>query len=172
MEGELEIGWGGYEESFRSRVYCVPERIVEAVGGEATTSVRIADRMAFESDEQAAQPETPAGIELSVQAERSQILSHLLTRWTIRPFPFKPPPENATPQEGKTTKSAEPRTEVNLVVEFKFASPVYAALSQAVAPKITGIMIEAFEKRAQELLGELHADSGHDPKVESLRMKP
>jgi coenzyme Q-binding protein COQ10 len=171
MEGELEIGWGGYEEKFRSRVYCVPERLVEAVGGDAMTSVGIADRMEFESNDRAAQPETNAGIELSAQEGQSQILSHLLTRWSIKPFPFKPPPEDATPQEGKALKPTEPRTEVNLVVEFKFASPIYAALSQAVAPKITGIMIEAFEKRAQEVLGGSRGDVVQ-PEVESLRMKP
>lgn len=46
-----------------------------------------------------------------------------------------------------------PRTEVNLTLEVQFASAVYSALSQAAAPKIAGIMIDAFEKRAAQVLG-------------------
>ena len=39
-------------------------------------------------------------------------------------------------------------------MEVRFASAVYSALSQAAAPKVAGIMIDAFEGRAKELLGE------------------
>lgn len=42
------------------------------------------------------------------------------------------------------------------MIEARFASAVYNALSQAAAPKVAGMMIEAFEKRARELLGEGH----------------
>ena len=53
-------------------------------------------------------------------------------------------------------KPASPRTEVNLLIEVRFASAVYSALSQAVAPKVAGMMVEAFEKRARKVLGEGH----------------
>lgn len=43
---------------------------------------------------------------------------------------------------------------VALHIEFQFRNPVYAALSGAVAPKIVGIMVAAFEKRAKDMLGE------------------
>ena len=33
---------------------------------------------------------------------------------------------------------------------------MYSALSQAAAPKVAGMMIEAFEKRAKEVLGKGH----------------
>jgi coenzyme Q-binding protein COQ10 len=39
-----------------------------------------------------------------------------------------------------------------LSIEFKFSNPVYAGLSNAVAPKVADVMIEAFERRARELL--------------------
>lgn len=40
------------------------------------------------------------------------------------------------------------------MIEAQFASAVYAALSQAAAPKVAGMMVEAFERRAREMLGE------------------
>ena len=40
------------------------------------------------------------------------------------------------------------------MIEVRFANAMYAALSKAAAPKVAGIMIDAFEKRARDLLGE------------------
>jgi coenzyme Q-binding protein COQ10 len=40
-------------------------------------------------------------------------------------------------------------TDVNLVIEYQFANPVYAALSAAAAPKVAEKMIEAFENRVK-----------------------
>ena len=47
---------------------------------------------------------------------------------------------------------ARDQTEVHLSMDFQFSNPVYAALTKAVAPKIAGVMIEAFEVRARTLL--------------------
>jgi len=44
------------------------------------------------------------------------------------------------------------QTEVHLTLDFEFSNAIYAALSKAVAPKVAGIMIEAFEVRARKLL--------------------
>ena len=49
--------------------------------------------------------------------------------------------------------SAGKESEVNLEIEYKFSNPLYAALSEAVMPKVVGRVIEAFEKRAEEVLG-------------------
>ena len=98
-------------------------------------------------------PEYKEGAEKS--AGNKSIFSSLLTRWSFREFPFKPPPpDGKTPQEGNASSPSSPRTEVNLVLEVRFASAVYSALSQAAAPKVAGIMIDAFERRARDLLGE------------------
>ena len=45
---------------------------------------------------------------------------------------------------------------MNLHIEVRFASAVYSALSQAAAPKVAGMMVEAFEARAKEVLGQGH----------------
>lgn len=88
-------------------------------------------------------------------AGNRSIFTSLLTRWTFREFPFKPaPPDGKPPQEGNASTPSSPRTEVNLLLEVRFASAVYSALSQAAAPKVAGMMIDAFEKRATVVLGQ------------------
>lgn len=86
--------------------------------------------------------------------EANSLFKSLTTRWTLRSFPFKPlPPSGKPPQEGSASLPSRARTEVDLTIEVQFANPVYAALSQAAAPKVAGILVEAFEKRAKEILG-------------------
>lgn len=41
---------------------------------------------------------------------------------------------------------------VDLKIDFGFSNPLYVALTQAVVPKVATVMIDAFEKRAKELL--------------------
>lgn len=89
------------------------------------------------------------------------LFTSLLTRWKLHEFPFKPLPPDANPQEGDAEANpSHPRTEVSLFIEAQFASAVYSALSQAAAPKVAGMMIEAFEKRAREVLGKGHGVDG------------
>ena len=149
---DLKIGYGPYDELFRSAVYCLPFTVVEAVAGEAETTIP-RSQLPHYFDGEGASSQDPAK-----SSGNSSIFSSLLTRWTLREFPFKPaPPDGSTPQEGEANKlSASPRTEVNLHIEVRFASAVYSALSQAAAPKVAGIMVEAFEKRARGVLGEGH----------------
>lgn len=88
-------------------------------------------------------------------AGNERIFTSLLTRWSFHEFPFKPlPPDGKTPQEGSASTPSSPRTEINLTIEVRYASAVYSALSQAAAPKVAGMMVDAFEKRAAETLGE------------------
>lgn len=149
---DLRIGYGPYDELFRSAVYCLPYTVVEAVAGDAEPTIPRSQLPHYHTSELSAShdPEKSSG--------NSAIFTSLLTRWTLKEYPFKPsPPDGSTPQEGEANKlSAVPRTEVNLHIEVRFASAVYSALSQAAAPKLAGLMVEAFEKRAGEVLGEGH----------------
>jgi len=93
------------------------------------------------------------------QTRSPQILSHLLTRWTLRPYRYKAPPVNVTSptsshknHEGTREISGHERTEVNLAIEFQFANPMYAALSSAAAPMVAEKMIEAFERRVKNIV--------------------
>lgn len=148
-EGKLSIGFNeGVSEEFWSRVYCIPYEVVEAVSGQTETSLD-ADKIKHHS---------PRSRDAEDPTRRDAVLSHLLTRWTLRPFPYKPPPVQATHPAGvhKNHEETNPvgareKTEVSLQIEYQFANPVYAALSQAAAPKVAEKMIEAFEKRVREV---------------------
>jgi coenzyme Q-binding protein COQ10 len=107
-----------------SRVYCIPGRYVESVGGNTETSLKI-DDIAHHLDGEKQGTERKQG--------ENGLLTHLRSTWTVESI-------------------QNDQTQVSLAVEFAFANPMYAALSGGVAPKVAEFMIKAFEKRVQELL--------------------
>lgn len=152
---DLRVGWESFNEVFRSRVYCQPHRILEAVAGDAESSI-LREQLPhyYQNDHSSADPRPS-----SSEDATSKIFSSLLTRWTLREFPFKSPPSDGKRiHDAGHEEASAPRTEVDLVIEVRFANPMYAALSQAAAPKVAGMMIGAFEKRAREVLGTGHAE--------------
>ncbi|KAI9671515.1 MAG: hypothetical protein M1817_003567 [Caeruleum heppii] len=167
QEAEVLVGWSGIEERLASRIYCVPGKVLEAVGGEARKSI---------PDEKI--PHHTATNDVSNNATDTSLFKHLLTTWTLRAFPYKPPPPSGTPQEANASRPAKEQTEVNLAIEFQFSNPVYSAMSKAVAPKIASVMIEAFERRASDVLGQPQggaSESGgreHQPGGDSPELQP
>lgn len=142
-EALLSVGWKGFEESFTSKIYCVPGTIVEAVGGSTQTKLSREELSHYDLNDS----------NNSKASNENGILNHLLTRWTIRPFPFKPPPPGKGSPLGSTKETVpEDRTEVTLAIEYQFSNPMYSAMSGAVADKVAGVMIEAFEKRVKAVL--------------------
>ncbi|MCJ1399674.1 hypothetical protein MMC11_002876 [Xylographa trunciseda] len=141
----LTVGFQSYSEAFHSHVFCLPDRAVEAVSGAARTTLQASELPHYQDVDPA--PEDKASVE-------NPIFTSLLTRWSLRSFPYKPPPRSGKPQVDNAPTESMPRTEVGLHIEVQFASAVYAALSQAAAPKVAGMMVEAFERRAREVLGE------------------
>ena len=136
-EADLKVGWGGYEEEFTSRLLCVPGSVVEALSGDAVTDLSKTDLSHHSAT-------------FDAPAIANAIFQSLRTRWTVKPFHYKPP--TGHPQTDKTVHPARDQTEVHLTLNFQFSNPIYAALSKAVAPKVAGMMIEAFEVRARRLL--------------------
>jgi len=136
-EADLKVGWGGYEEIFTSRLFCVPGSIVEALSGEAISELSRSDL-----EHHSATFDTPA--------TSNDIFKSLSTRRVVKPFHYKP--SIGQPQTDKTTHPSRDQTEVSLIINFQFANPIYAALSKAVAPKVAGVIIEAFEVRVRRLL--------------------
>ncbi|KFY38718.1 hypothetical protein V494_04226 [Pseudogymnoascus sp. VKM F-4513 (FW-928)] len=121
-QADLKVGWGGLEETFTSKLNCVPDTIVEALGGDAVPAQSLG--------------------RLSRVETQNNIFKRLSTRWTVKPLPGQPAASGV----------ARNLTEVNLAIEFQFSNPLYGSLSKAVAPKLAEVMIEAFEKRAKLLL--------------------
>ncbi|KAK3048313.1 Coenzyme Q-binding protein coq10, mitochondrial [Extremus antarcticus] len=155
-EAKLVIGFNeGVSEEFWSRVYCIPDRVVEAVSGNAETSLP-----PEQIEHHSSRP--PAGEDRS---RNESVLSHLSTKWTLRPYHYKPPPTSAMSKETthmnhqETSEvDAQEKCEVHLAILYKFANPMYGIMSQAAAPKVAEKMIEAFERRVQAVVeGPSHA---------------
>lgn len=128
--GVLTSGFGHLTESFTSRVYCVPGKVVESVGGDTATALPsdlIAHHLAAEED--AAQAHV-----LDKQGSEG-LLTHLRNTWTV---------EHLGPTQ----------TRIELKLEFQFANPLYAALSAGAAPKVAEAMVKAFEERVRRLVEE------------------
>jgi coenzyme Q-binding protein COQ10 len=135
-KADLTVGWGGYEEKFTSRLFCVPNSVVEAVGGDAQTTLSRDSLNHYSSTFG-----TPTAV---------NVFKSLLTKWTVKPFHYKPP--SGRTRTDNALHLTRDQTEVRLSIEFRFSNPIYGGLSKAVAPKVAGIMIEAFERRARKLL--------------------
>lgn len=137
--------------------------MLEAVAGDAETTIPKSKLAHYYED-----PDHEYDAEKS--AGNRSIFTSLLTRWMFKEFPFKPaPPDGKSPQEGSASAPSSPRTEVNLILEVRFSSAVYSALSQAAAPKVAGMMIEAFEKRAAVVLGPGHGQESRAEENASKR---
>lgn len=139
QKADLKVGWGGFEETFTSSLYCIPNSVVEALSGETVSTLpkcSLKHHTNFTGTMQ--------------KVGGNEIFTSLSTRWTVKPFHYKPPSGN--PRTDDTVHPARDQTEVSLTIDFQFANPIYAALSKAVTPKVAGITIEAFEVRARKLL--------------------
>lgn len=149
-EAKLLVGFNGdVSESFWSRIYCVPDTIVETVAGSTETSLR-PEQIKHHN------PRLPAGQD---PVRQGSVMKRLSTTWQLKPFPYKPPPASATSPDTshKNTQetSSEPgheRTEVSLSIDYEFANPVYAALSAATSGVVADKMIGAFEKRVRDVV--------------------
>jgi coenzyme Q-binding protein COQ10 len=137
-EGDLTIGWGGFEETFSSRLYCVPGSIVEALGGDAVSTIPKADLPHYSGTLHAPNP-------------AHDNFKSLNTRWTFVPFHSKSPTGKLQTNEA-VLPTEDHQTEVKLTIDFELANPIYAALTKTVSSKVASVMIEAFEARAKLLL--------------------
>ncbi|CAI6341746.1 unnamed protein product [Periconia digitata] len=145
-EASLVIGFGNLTEHFTSRVFCVPGRIVESIGGATETDlprVDIAHHLDGARDAE----------KVGAKGASNGLMTHLKSRWTI---------------EGVGERS----TRVRLDLEFAFANPLYATLSAGAAPKVADIMIRAFEERVGSLLeGDLEMAKAELGELDGSRVK-
>ncbi|KAH7560257.1 dehydrase and lipid transport-domain-containing protein [Bipolaris maydis] len=129
-EGVITTGFGAITESFASRIYCVPGKWVESVGGEAETEL---EREEIEHHFEEAEVRGSGQERTRGRQGENGLLTYLRSKWEVEAV-------------------REAQTRVSLVVEFSFANPMYAALSGGVAPKVADYMVKAFETRVQEVL--------------------
>ncbi|KAI0544114.1 hypothetical protein F4679DRAFT_566318 [Xylaria curta] len=141
---DLTAGWGGLEQTYTSRVFCVPGSIVEALSGEGARSGIAPDLLAKYGlrDEPSS---IPAG---SGSSGEEGVFKTLVTQWTVTPVEPDGRGEDAAIRTGRQGDWSD----VSLNIRFQFANPLYGAVSSAVADKVAPIMIEAFVERAKKVL--------------------
>lgn len=129
-EADLSAGWGGFEETYTSRVFCVPGSIVEAISGDARPEIPEADMQRLSLQDK--------GLALDGRG-RDGVFKSLVTRWTVRPL--------------EKSREGADWSEVHLSIKFRFMNPLYGAVSSAVADRVAPIMVDAFVKEAERVLG-------------------
>ncbi|KAI5924747.1 dehydrase and lipid transport-domain-containing protein [Camillea tinctor] len=157
---DLTAGWGALEQTYTSRVFCVPGYtgsghsstdpagggIVEAISGTART--QIPSSVLAQHGLRDPGPEQPD------PSSAAAVFESLVTRWTVSPS--RTPPPTSTPTTATLTNSTTTGfdgSDVHLSLKFRFANPLYGALSSALADKVAPLMIEAFVERARRVLG-------------------
>lgn len=116
-EADLRFAWGQFDETFKSRVVCIPE--------------------------------LPDGGAVEASGVENGIFELLKARWEIGRCGNGNGADGGVGRGGAVGGGG---CDVKLHLEFQFRNPLYAALSNAIGPKIAKAMIEAFEKRAEEIL--------------------
>ena len=128
-------------------MYCEPEKIVEAVT-DVPASARVGVGI--------------GAIQSGFRA--SSAIKSLKARWTVKPMDVEKEKKEGKEQqqapdvETKALPDYRPvlqnqKTVIKLEIEYAFANVLYEAMGAAFAPKVAGLVIEAFEKRARSLLG-------------------
>ncbi|KAI1075219.1 hypothetical protein F5B20DRAFT_391160 [Whalleya microplaca] len=143
--GDLTAGWGGFTESYSSRLFCVPARgVVEAISGAE-------GRSEFSDAELARYGLSDPGAGLgSGGGGGGGVFTSLVTRWTVVPA------EDATRED----RFQHDWSDVRLSIKYRFANPLYGAVSAAVADKVAPVMVEAFVQQARRILGEPGQERG------------
>ncbi|KAI1391176.1 uncharacterized protein F4822DRAFT_395853 [Hypoxylon trugodes] len=137
---DLTAGWGGFEETYTSRVFCVPSSgIVEAISGNAYSEIPAAELRQHSL--------TDPG-PLSSSQPNNGVFESLVTRWTVLP---------AT-EATRADRFQHDWSDVRLSIKYQFANPLYMAVSAAVADKVAPVMVEAFVEQARRILGETGKD--------------
>ena len=149
-KARIAISWRGLSEEWSSQLHCEPERIVEAV-----TNIP-----ASTSAEAGAGAGAGAGLRAMQAGFRaSSAIKSLKARWTLKPMDVAGKEQQQT-GNAETKALLEDRhvpqdqkTMIKLEIEYAFTNALYEAMGAAFAPKVAGLVVEAFEKRARSLLG-------------------
>jgi coenzyme Q-binding protein COQ10 len=145
-QADLTVGWGPVSESYTSRLYCVPDEVVEAVSGRADTTIPEATLRKYGLGPQGAH--AYVGGDGKGGDSAVGVFDSLVTRWALHPV--------AAP--GSELGSIDSATKVTLSIRFRFTNPAYGLAVGQAADNMVNVMIEAFENRARKIYGGRRAD--------------
>lgn len=113
-EADLKVGWGGFEETYTSKLFCVPGRIIEALGGSAKTTLH-KDQLSHHSQ-----------ASIDAPATSNAMFKKMATKWSINPsgpdkakvdlnieFQF------SNPLYGAVSKAAAPKLAETMIEAFE-----------------------------------------------------
>ena len=126
-EARIAVSWHGLSEEWGSRVRCEPERVVEAV----TNIPRGAIQNGFGA---------------------SSAIKSLKARWTLTPVEDMVEKGKSGAKMIEDHASQPQETVIKLEINYAFTNAIYEAMGARYAPKVAGMIVEAFEKRAKFLL--------------------
>lgn len=127
MDGELRIGAMGFDEGYVSLVEMEKDKWVKV----RFLSFLFVSRLS----------RSPSLAQAT--AKDATMFRHLSTIWSFSPSPSPSP----------STPSSAPQTKVDLYLAYAFTSPLHAAAIQSVWDKVSGLMVEKFEKRVRDVHG-------------------
>lgn len=131
--------------------YCINSTVTKRSPPPQSSPVEADLRVGFSGFDETFRSRVKCTAPSTVEADASdgELFQKLSTRWEIHP------------RSGSDKEST-----VSLKIEFGFNNPVYAALTQAVAPKVAGKLIDAFERRAREVLSKELEGDAQQPKLD------
>lgn len=121
--GELALGWGPLDHTYTSRIVCVPGHSVEAHSGQDEPLCRHEDQR---------------------RGYRNPFRK-LSTRWALR--------DAATAAAANTNTTNNTRTTVDLDINMTLHDAMTQAVLSQMVDGVAAEMIEAFEKRAEQMFG-------------------
>ncbi|CAJ2507859.1 Uu.00g090450.m01.CDS01 [Anthostomella pinea] len=140
-QADLTAGWGGIEDTYTSRVFCIPgSGIVEAISGDEGCTEIPASVLAQHKLQDSGPPPSQG----REGENKDAVFKSLITRWTITPAADATRPD----------RFQSDWSDVRLSIKFRFANPLYGAVSAAVADKVAPVMVDAFVAQARRILGE------------------
>lgn len=123
--GELALGWGPLDHTYTSRIVCVPGHSVEAHSGQDEPLCRHEDQR---------------------RGYRNPFRK-LSTRWALRDA------ATAAAANTNTTNTNNTRTTVDLDINMTLHDAMTQAVLSQMVDGVAAEMIEAFEKRAEQMFG-------------------
>ncbi|KAG7571502.1 hypothetical protein FFLO_00518 [Filobasidium floriforme] len=141
VKAELEVGFGAFVEKFVSRVEGRPGEMVKATVDDSPLFHNLQTTWSFQPASPSSPHPTTTDLTSPSNTPEGTMSPSTSTSSPSVPHPTKPADHNNSP------------TLLTIDLSFSFANPLHRIASQAFLPKVSDLMVEAFEKRCVQVYG-------------------